>query len=294
MNKASIFKLNISEIIKTSFKIGAFLLSSLSIFLTFVTFEEIGINKTWIKIIILIAIFIFSFLLSSVIFVFFFKKKKIWHRGKNSVVATYGDILQFAFSSKIKEKRIVVIPVNDYFDTIVEEPGEDVIKTLVAPTTIHGMWIKQYLNRENIKEETLRDRINKSLSIHGFNGEKVSREKGNQIKYSLGDVAIIDGQNNCVFYLLAISKFDENNNAHVSKKELRDCIELLLDFYDKNGQSIPIYIPLMGTGSSRAGLTHESSLKVIKSCVLTSEEKINGCVNIIVYKKDKDKVSIFK
>ena len=50
----------------------------------------------------------------------------------------------------------------------------------------------------------------------------------------------------------------------------------------------------MGTGSSRSGLTHEQSLRLIKSTVLTSDKPINGEINIVVYYKDKDKVSIFK
>lgn len=49
----------------------------------------------------------------------------------------------------------------------------------------------------------------------------------------------------------------------------------------------------MGTGSSRIDITHQQSLKIIKSSVLTSE-KINGSVNIVVYNGDKNKVSIFE
>ena len=64
-------------------------------------------------------------------------------------------------------------------------------------------------------------------------------------------------------------------------------------FYDRNGQGDPMFLPLMGTGSSRVDITHEQSLEIIKSSVLASE-KINGSVNIVVYNGDKDKVSIFE
>ena len=53
-----------------------------------------------------------------------------------------------------------------------------------------------------------------------------------------------------------------------------------------------MFLPLMGTGSSRVGITHQQSLKIIKSSVLTSDE-INGSINIVVYNGDKSKVSIF-
>jgi len=52
-------------------------------------------------------------------------------------------------------------------------------------------------------------------------------------------------------------------------------------------------MPLMGTGTSRAKLTHKQSLKLIKSGIFTFEEKINGQINIIVFHKDRDKISIF-
>ena len=187
-----------------------------------------------------------------------------------------------------------MIPVNDTFDTIVEGPSEKIDKPLVSPKTLHGTWINEYCQYYDISSEDLNIRIQESLKTHGFIGEKIQRERGNPIRYKLGSVSIIDGPNNSVFYLLAISKFDNNNNAQVNKNNLRDCIDKLLDFYNESGQSIPIYIPLMGTGSSRAGLTHEKSLRIIKSCALTFDEKINGSVNIVVYDGDRNKVSIFK
>jgi hypothetical protein len=53
-------------------------------------------------------------------------------------------------------------------------------------------------------------------------------------------------------------------------------------------------MPLIGTGNSRADLTHEQSLRVIKSCILDSDKKVHGEINVVVYEKDRDKVSIFK
>ena len=130
------------------------------------------------------------------------------------------------------------------------------------------------------------------MKNHGAVGEEITRKKGNKIRYKKGTVAIVGGNNNTIFYLLAISSFNDKNNAQSTKKELRDSIDSLIKFYDENGQGIPMFLPLMGTGSSRVGITHEQSLKIIKSSVLTSDE-INGSINIVVYNGDKDKVSIF-
>lgn len=51
-------------------------------------------------------------------------------------------------------------------------------------------------------------------------------------------------------------------------------------------------IPLMGTNFSRAGLTHEDSLRVIASMFQLYGDKVHGDVSIIIYKGDKDKVSL--
>lgn len=288
------FKMNLIPIVKLTLSTGGTFFTILTVLLSFISFEEMGINNIWIKIAILGLIVVVSFTLALILILFVFRRNRIWKKGKNSVTACYGDLIDYAFNSKYKDSRIIVVPVNDTFDTKVEEPNEKTDKPLVSPKTLHGIWIRNYCSCFKISEEDLNNKIQQSLKTHGITGKTINRSRGNNIKYHLGDVAIIDGPNNAVFYLLAISTFDKNNNAHIEKKELRNCIEQLLDFYDKTGQSIPIYIPLIGTGSSRAGLTHESSLKIIKSCVLTSEEKINGSVNIIVYNKDKNKVSIFK
>lgn len=288
------FKMNITPIIKWALKIDGYIFTLITIVIAFIPLEEIGVEKTWAKVLLLCSIPIISFIFSSILVVFFLKRNRIWRKGKNTVTASYGDLFDYSFSAKYKESRIIVIPFNDTFDTMVETPNESVGKTLVSPKTLHGVWIKKYCTYFNITPNALNEKIQKSLTAHGFIGKKIQRERGNNIKYSLGDVSIINGPNNAIFYLLAASTFDENNNAHVKKRELRDCVDCLLDFYDRSGQSIPIYIPLIGTGSSRAGLSHEKSLDLIKSCVLTSEEKINGSINIVVYNGDKNKVSIFK
>ena len=68
---------------------------------------------------------------------------------------------------------------------------------------------------------------------------------------------------------------------------------MLIKYYDKFGQGAPMYIPLMGTKKSRADITHEQSLRLIKSCIL-NRNKIIGDFNIVVYNGDKDKVTIYK
>ena len=54
-----------------------------------------------------------------------------------------------------KEEGMKVIPVNEYFDTEVDN-------VIISQTTLHGMYIKEYLKYNNI--ESLNSKIEESLS----------------------------------------------------------------------------------------------------------------------------------
>lgn len=154
------------------------------------------------------------------------------------------------------------------------------------------------MNSKGIDSKTLSTMISDNLKNRKIEPIKVytddEKNRGNKESYELGTIATINGENNTTFYLIAISKFDENNKANSSRKKIRNCVDELIEFYDTNGQGYQIFIPLFGTGRSRADLNHQQAFKIIKNAVLTNEKSIHGIINIVVYKKDKDKVSIFK
>lgn len=102
------------------------------------------------------------------------------------------------------------------------------------------------------------------------------------------------GKNNIDFFLVALLEFDENNRAQTFKEEVFEFVKKLLDIYDSKGQGCEMYIPLVGTERSRAGLTHTDSLHILKSILTLNGDKIHGTINVVIYPKDRDKVSIFE
>lgn len=298
MNIYNKFKLNLNPILGLALKILGFVFTLFAIVLSFVTWEEIGIAKVGTRLLILLVICIVSFISSSLLVVLVLKRKRIWTKGKNSVYAQYGDLFKMSFIAKEKNNRIVVIPFNDTFDTIVESLSEKIDKPLVSPNTIHGQWIGKYCDNMGVTVEELDARIQKNLKVQGIEPKKIytreEKERGNLKSYDIGTIATIDGPNKVKFLLLVISTFDSNNNARSAKRIVRESVEDLIDYYDSKGQSEQLYMPLIGTGNSRADLTHEQSLRVIKSCILDSDKKVHGEINVVVYEKDRDKVSIFK
>ncbi len=289
-------KLNLKPIFHLFLKISGIVFSVFAILVTFISLEDVGITNIWHKIGIILSILVLSLIMSMILILFFFKKNRIWSNGKNKVFASYGDLIKYAFKVKEKNKRIIVIPVNDTFETIVDVGGEKVVNPLVSPNSLHGIWIEEFCKKYEITVNELNSRISGNLKLQNRKPVQVYSEdekrRGNKEKYDLGTVAILNA-GNTIFYLVAISEFDEKNNAQSNKINIRKAVENLIEFYDENGQGFPLYMPLMGTGTSRAKLTHKQSLKLIKSGIFTFEEKINGQINIIVFHKDRDKISIF-
>lgn len=288
MNIIDKVKINIKPIISLFLKISAGALSTIGIILSFISFDEIGLSNIGIRIAIFAGIIVVSFLISFISIIGVLKKRKLWGNGKNKVYACYDDIFKI---SKLRQKKIIVIPVNDTFETIVDDDLTRK-KSLVSKNTIHGQWIMR-MNSSGIDANNLNEIIQESLLEADPVAEK-KLDRGNKKSYPIGTIASVSADDDTVYYLLAISKFDSNNNAHSSRKEIRDSLDCLLDYYDKNGQGYPLYIPLFGTGMSRSKMSHEQSFKLIKSTILTNEKLINGSIIIVVYNNDKDKVSIFK
>ena len=220
----------------------------------------------------------------------------IWNRGKNSVNAIIGDLFKYGFNKKRREeKNIVVIPVDTSFETKINTLENDFP---VSETTIHGQFlsrmckitVKKYplpkndteSNRKRCyTEEGIKNLIEKSLTLQGI--KPLGNNSKNKPLYPIGTIAVIYHLNT-IFYLLAISQFDENNNAQSNENNIKKAIENLLDFYDKNGEGYPLYLPLIGTWLSRVDLTNKESLEFILSTMMENKDKIHGKINIVISK----------
>ncbi len=104
-------------------------------------------------------------------------------------------------------------------------------------------------------------------------------------------VAVFE-HNDTIFYLIAMSELDAENNAQVSRENLVRVLTQLINYYDRHGNGYDLYLPLLGTGLSRAGLTHKEAFELITSMLRIYADKIHGCTYVVVHSKDRDKVSL--
>ena len=57
-------------------------------------------------------------------------------------------------------------------------------------------------------------------------------------------------------------------------------------------QGYDVYLPVMGAGLSRTDIDDQTALEIMKSHFMLNKEKLHNQINIIVYNKNRDKVSL--
>ena len=203
--------------------------------------------------------------------------KVIWRRGTTSLTLVSGDLLRFGFGNRSKQKNLIVIPVDAGFETHVTKRVENAEYPLVAPDSIHGKWLTR-MATSGTSGRRISTRIKANLRRQGIkpdtNGE-----------FPLGSVAEFETQR-AIFCLLAISVFDEEKRAHSSPERIREALLELLSYYDRRGQGRRMYIPLMGTSLSRAGLTLEESYRLLRETIIQHSDMITGRLYIVVKPED--------
>lgn len=198
---------------------------------------------------------------------------ELWHRGTGRLSWKSGDLFKFGFGNRHSRPNIVVIPVNTGFDVHVTRKQEGSVAHLVSDRTLHGQWTARLL-ASGISESNLTERIQADLAVRGLTKNVSGR-------YPVGTIAVIE--HGCaIYYLLATADFDRNNNARSSKNGIRLALTSLADFYDRNGQGTDIYLPLVGTGMSRAGLSSKESFDLVRDVFTSPATFLAGKATIVV------------
>lgn len=215
----------------------------------------------------------------------------LWQQGLGSIDVQTGDLFHFGFKNRHKKKNIVVIPVNTAFDTHVTRKYENETYPLVSENTIHGQWLIR-IEEAGEMMESLDKRISVSLERMGFDPVKETR-KLNRLKrsYPIGSVAIIE-TDNAVYYLMAIAAFDDYNNARSTPSDIQSALTTLFTIYDRYGLGYEMYLPLMGTGLSRAGLSTQEAYDLLVEGMMNNRDFIHGQVHLILKPEDRKEIVI--
>ena len=172
MRFREILRRNVETIIKATLAVAGGLFSILSILLSFITWEEMGIVGASKKIVIFLIILLCALVIGILTILLFKRNNLIWENGDGKINICYLDIMKLAFDKKNRAKKIVVIPVNTSFDTIVDENLSLYDKPLVSPTTVHGMWIKNMV-KQGFTIQDIDSAIDKYISLRNIEPVKI-------------------------------------------------------------------------------------------------------------------------
>lgn len=263
-------------------------------FLTFVSCDDLGIAALWGKLALVAAVALVA-LLAAVAEVLLRKERVVWRCGEGELDARYGDLFDLAK----RARGICVIPVNTAFDTVVEDVGEAPDgKPLVSPRTIHGQWVGHVLSAlgedgSDSALASLDEAIAAGLASEGAVPVRVAGTgRGKHERYAVGTVAPV-AVGGATYLLVALSEFDENNNAHSSGGDLLACLAAVLTWHGTKGQGAGLFLPVMGTGSSSMGLDRQESLERTLAFFRAHAGEVRGRVTVVVYEGDREQASIW-
>lgn len=238
---------------------------------------------------VLILIFLGLYLVTFIVSVIYLRLKnnyKVFSTDKHSVYLHFGDMFDNEIVTNNSEQKHIVINVNRCFDTIVNNE-------LISETTLHGKVFKDLYYERKYDEKSLQDAIDNALRDSNYDSvQEKDKPQGNIKRYEIGTVAKIDDSRTKDYYLLAMSTFDKNLNAHTTKQDFVLAIQRLIEYCDKNSQGFPVVMPLLGSGLSRTGLNSYSDiLRYIIDSLRLNKDIINCDYHIYLLPKDKQKIN---
>lgn len=200
----------------------------------------------------------------------------LWREGCNSLMAQEGDLFSLA-GEGAPTRRIVVIPVDTGFCTRLQNSLEAQEPGLVSENTLHGKFLIR-MESSGVDSSELEMRIASNLSKQGL---ACPGERGEGRSFPIGTVAVID-EADASYFLLAVSTLDVKGGAFSCEEDVRLAMRKLIAFYDRNGQGYSMFVPLVGTGRSRAHLSFSKSCELISEVFIDNSEHIQGDVRIVM------------
>lgn len=158
----------------------------------------------------------------------------------------------------LKEKGIIVIPVNNFFDTIVDD-------VIISKKSVNGQFVLQYL-AENPDINQLNNFIINKLKKQYHRYKTISRSRGNTLSWNLGSCVDIEWKDN-IYVLFAFTNFDEKNHASISSAQVPNVLSKLMKHLSEIAMDKPVFMPLFGTGLSRLGKSYKRTLLFLFDCI---------------------------
>lgn len=171
-----------------------------------------------------------------------------------------------------------IIPFNEHYDTCVDEK-------VIISGTLHGTLINKQ-NADDVKK------LKKTIASNAKEHEITKNSEG-KFCFELGH--LIDFKD---YLLLAFSKFNEQNRAHISMQEYEQCMFHMWSEIRRLYQNKPVALPLIGSGiTSFDGIPEKSTANLLRCILCTlhaSGEHINQPVTIVLRKEALEGLDLYE
>ena len=206
------------------------------------------------------------------------------NRSKNKIKLNLSDQVEakIFFGDLFESNEIIVIPVNEYFDTTVDDK-------IISSKTIHGKFIKKFFGGN---EADLKRQITNGLSQYKPLEINSERKSGNKYKYPLGTVCEVTSDNK-IFYLVALTRFNSNHRAVVNNSEYQGVLCDLFSYIEQNSQGRKVSVPLIGAGHSGVKLSKQKLLEFLLFSISLKDDLtlING-VDVVLHESIKKEIDL--
>lgn len=185
-----------------------------------------------------------------------------------------------------KETGVIVIGVNDFFDTIVDD-------THISSRSLHGMMILKHWGG-NVGD--LDSQIQNGLASNVFEYVKrdgIAKEK----RYPLGTSVLVKDSHGKRFLLVALTRTNAvTHRTHAELRDLYDAVKGSLTVARETANGDPVSLPLMGGGNARIKAPEQALFNVMLSAILSEcleNEKVSSQINIVLHPNSLKGLNLF-
>lgn len=253
---------------KKSFSIASYIFAGIATLggVLDITFKDIYPLSCWTRILIIFFIYI----------IITFITRLILEKNKTYIIKARKNIIKIKKGDIFKEKGLIVIPFNEYFDTIVDD-------VIISRNSLNG----KFLNNCKIDVKELNNFIKSSKDPMKLSRTKTSRG----YKFPLGRIIKYKK-----YLLLAFSHFNADNVANITRIEYEQCLVTMWQELRRTYNGESIVLPLIGSGiTSFTDLPEKLNIDLLKCMICTlkfSKMQFQEDINIVVTEKVWDDLNL--
>lgn len=192
--------------------------------------------------------------------------------------------LTIGFGDLFDSKGMIVIPVNEYFDTHL---GNGII----APGTIHGQFLRLFEGRICQLRDQIDNQLRNIQPLKNVRDRDMVKGLPNK-RYPLGTSIRIEDKE-MTYLLIAVARFNKYEHTDVKTSDYPLVIQKLFYYIEQLSNNNPVYVPLIGSGQAGYQLSNMQMIRtIIRSAQNADSMSVVKGINLVLHESCKDVVNL--